>query len=156
MIVRAATILFVDASCLFVAAKSPLGGSAYVLRVCHLGFVRACTSSLVLQETERNLLAKASPSLITVHRAQLAESAVQLVAVPPATTIQQFNQEFGKDDHVVACTLAARADFLITLDRPLITRVRSGGHPVMACTPKEFLQEHFVTHPDYERIRSLD
>jgi predicted nucleic acid-binding protein len=149
------TVLFIDASSLFVAAKTPTGGSGYILRVCQLGFLTAATSPIVLQETERNLLAKASLATVLIHRQQLAASAVVLISVPSSSTVRQFHQVFGKDDHVMACTIAAQAEFLITLDLPLINKVRAGDYSITACTPSEFLQDYFPDHPDYSLIRSV-
>jgi hypothetical protein len=149
------TLLFIDASCLFVAAKTSTGGSAYVLRVCQLGFLTAATSPIVLQETERSLLAKTSLATVLLHREQLAASAVLLVPVPAPGTVRGFHQVFGKDDHVMAGAIAAGAEYLITLDLPLINKVRAGSYPLTACTPGEFLQDHFPDHPDYSLIRRL-
>ena len=45
----------------------------------------------------------------------------------------------AKDAHVYAAALAARSRYLITLDRPLITRVKALAGPLLALTPGTFL-----------------
>jgi predicted nucleic acid-binding protein len=153
--VSTGTLLFIDASSLFVAAKTPTGGSGYILRVCQLGFLRACTSAVVRQETERNLLVKAPPAALRTHRLQVLTTPVREMSVPAAREVQRYTPVFGKDDHVIASAIAARAEFLITLDRRLINNLLAGVYPLVAVTPKEFLELYFVQHPDYARVRQL-
>jgi predicted nucleic acid-binding protein len=147
------TRLFLDASVLFAGAYSPAGGSGWLIRIALHGFVQARTSTVVLQETERNLVSKAGFEALPVHRRQLENPSIQIVPVPPPPALAQFTPTFFEDDHVVAAAVAAGVDYLITLDRKLIARATLAGVPLRATTPGEFLTVEFVTHPDYERIR---
>ncbi|MCC7107056.1 MAG: hypothetical protein IT307_18145 [Chloroflexi bacterium] len=109
MIVDRQSLLFFDASSLFVAARSVAGGSGYLLRICQFGFMRACASPAVLRETERNLLDKAPREAMLAHRLLMASACVLLVPVPPPAILARFTADFREDDHVVAATIAAGA-----------------------------------------------
>jgi len=85
------TLLFIDAAALFVAAKTPTGGSAYILKIAQLGFLQLCTSPAVLHQTERNLLLKVSLGAVRDHQLQVANTPFRLVSVPPASTVEQFS-----------------------------------------------------------------
>ena len=153
MTINQQTLLFFDASSLFLAARTPAGGSGYLLKVCQFGFFRASASPVVLHEAERNLFEKASYDALLTHRQQVTDTGFTLVSVPPPAMLAQFTPIFFEDDHVVASTLAAKADFLITLDRPLIRRLQASGQSFTAVTPGDFLETHFPNHPDYDLIR---
>lgn len=153
MIVNHQTLMFFDASSLFLAARNPTGGSGYIIQICAAGFFKAVASPLVLHEAERNLLSKASCEAVLAHRDQVRSAGFMLVPVPPPAVVSRLTNTFLEDDHVVACTLAARAEFLITLDRPLIRRVVSSGLPFIALTPGSFLEVYLPGHTDYDRIR---
>ena len=153
MTVNQQTLLFFDASALFLAAGTPSGGSGFSLRVCRAGFFRACASPVVLHETERNLFEKASYDALLTHREQVADASFALVPVPSPAVLAQFTETFAEDDHVVASTVASRAAFLITLDRPLIKRAESSNYSFIPITPGDFLETRFLSHPDYELIR---
>src|SRR5215212_1330713 len=146
MIVNSLTLLFFDASALFLAARTPDGGTGYLLKICQAGFFRPCASPVVFQEAERNLLTKASYDAVLTHRQQVADTGFILVTVPPPPILAQFTPIFFEDDHVVASTLSANAEFLITVDRPLIRRVQASGQPFTAITPGDFLETHFPNH----------
>lgn len=154
MTINQQTLLFFDASSLFLAARTPDGGSGYLLRICQAGFFVACASPLVFQEAERNLLSKATYEAVLTHRDQVSSTGFSLASVPSPAVLSQFTETFIEDDHVVACALAANADFLITVDRPLIRRVASAELSFIAITPGDFLEKYFPSHPDYELIRT--
>jgi predicted nucleic acid-binding protein len=153
MTVNQQTLLFIDASALFLAARTPDGGTGYLLKICQAGFFRACASPVVLHEAERNLLSKASYDAVLTHREQVATTHFILVSVPPPDVLSQFTPLFFEDDHVVASALSARAEFLITVDRQLIRRIQASGQPFIAITPKDFIENYFPNHPDYNLIR---
>ncbi len=72
MTISPRTLLFYDASCLFAAASSPTGGSAFLLLVCRRGFLRAGSAQSVLIEAERNIRDKRPPSVLDAYHALLA------------------------------------------------------------------------------------
>jgi hypothetical protein len=149
------TLLFMDAAALFVAAKTPTGGSAYILKVSQGGFLHVCSSPAALDQTEHNLLAKVSFAAVMVHRSQVANTPIRLTSVPMPSVVAPLTGEFGTDDHIVASALSSKSDFIITLDLRLIRKLKAHNYPIIPVTPKEFLEDHFPSHPDYGLIRAL-
>jgi predicted nucleic acid-binding protein len=147
------SLLFFDATCLIAAAGSPNGGSGFLLSVCQAGFLQACSSPSVLVETERNVATKLPPPALAIYHLQLATTPITLASTPPRRIIQQYDDPFGKDAHVVASALAAQAPYLLTLDKRLIQRVQQAGLGLTALTPGEFIQTVLPAHPDFPSIR---
>lgn len=147
------TLLFFDASCLIAAAGSPRGGSAFLLEVCQAGFLRACSSLLVLLEAERNICAKLPPAALIRYRLLLASTPVDTRPSPPRRTVQQYEPVFGEDAHVVASALAVEASYLLTLDRRLIRALERASLSISALPPGDFIQAVLPTHPDFAAIR---
>lgn len=153
MVVGPATPLFFDASCLFTAADSPEGGSAYLLDVCTRGYLRAVVSPDVLVEAERNILDKLDAEAFSRYRHLLASTPFHLVSPPSEPVVRRYERAFFEDAHVVAAALASQAQFLITLDQALERRVKQAGVAVMAISPKAFLQTVLPHHRDFAKIR---
>jgi predicted nucleic acid-binding protein len=147
------TAVFFDSSCLIAAAASPNGGSGFILSVCGRGFLRAMSSPAVLVEAERNILDNCSVSAFRTHREQISATPLTLVAIPPPAELQAYEPVVFEDAHVVAAAIAAGAEFLLTLDRRLITRAQQAQLPILAITPKDFIEQHLTTHEAYESIR---
>ena len=99
--------LFFDATCLIAAAGSPTGGSGFLLSVCQAGFLNAFCSPSVLVEAERNITAKLHTSALATYHLQLAATPIILISTPQRRIIQQYDDPFGKDAHVVASAMAA-------------------------------------------------
>jgi len=136
---RAAPLIpvFLDASMLLAAAGSPQGGASVVLYLCG-EFVAGAVSAAVLTEAERNIHAKLPPA--AWERWQYLLLTTPLVSVEvPADAERYADAVSAKDAHVYAAALAARSRYLITLDRPLITRVKALAGPLLALTPGTFL-----------------
>jgi predicted nucleic acid-binding protein len=151
--VDSTTHLFFDASCLFTAADSPAGGSAYLLDVCARGYLQAVVSPDVLVEAERNILDKLDANAFSRYRQLVASTPFLVVAPPSEPAVRHYQSAFFEDAHVVASALASQAEFLITLDQALERRVNRAALSVRALSPKEFLQTVFPDHPDFSRIR---
>ena len=153
MAITPLTLLFFDASCLFAAASSSTGGSAFLLSVCRRGFLRACSGQPVLIETERNIRDKRPPSILDAYHLLLAETSIALVELPPPERVRHYEPVFFEDAHVVASAVAAGADALITLDKRLARRVQDGSYPLLALSPKDFIEQLLPTHPAFSSIR---
>jgi predicted nucleic acid-binding protein len=152
MPITSETQVFFDAACLIAAAASASGGSAFVLTVGQRGFLRICSSQSVLIEAERNIRTKLRPTaLIALQR--LVETPLIIVPSVPASLVQHYADSFREDSHVVAAALAARADYLLTLDRRLIERVESNRIPIQARTPGDFIQQDLPGHVSFSDIR---
>ncbi len=57
-----------------------------------------------------------------------------------------------KDEHVLAGATSSGADFLISLDRPLIEAVENANLDLKALTPGDFIQEFLPKHPDFPKV----
>jgi predicted nucleic acid-binding protein len=110
------TDVFFDASVLFAAAYSQRGSARDLLLAGLRGQATIWASEFVLEETERNLTAKAPAALpafhlfrptLTINLSQPSRSLVLRVA----RTVEL------KDAPVVAAAVAARARYLATYDR---------------------------------------
>src|SRR5437879_5224005 len=111
------TRLFFDASCLFAAADSPTGGSAFLVSVCARGFLQAVVSAAVLEEAARNIAAERPAAILTSLHELVRATPFALVTAPSEAEVLRQRPVFQSDDHVVAAALAAGIDFLITLDQ---------------------------------------
>ncbi len=144
--------LFFDASALILAANNAFSGSAFLLAVCGRHFLQAMTSPDALAEAERNLLAKFPPEAFTRLQALMPTSGFIFVSPPSPAAVEQYEPTFFEDAHIVAATLAAKADYLLSVDKPLIKRIIDHDLPIIVLSPKEFLETVFPTHPDYVAI----
>lgn len=99
MAVDRSTRLFFDATCLFAAAQSSTGGSARLIRLCHLGWLSGWASQPVLVEAERAVHRKGSASALTEYERLLRLASLQYAAIPlgPAEHYRDINP---KDAHV--------------------------------------------------------
>ena len=148
------SLVFFDASCLFLAANSPLGGSAFLISVCSRGYLRAVVSPDVLLEAERNIVEKGRPGAFSLYRELVASTPFLVVSTPPEHVVRQYEAIFAEDAHVVAAALSSRSAFLVTVDQRLEQRVRASALSIVALSPKEFLQTVLPDHPDFVEIRA--
>jgi predicted nucleic acid-binding protein len=151
--VSESTGVFFDASCLFAAAMSPNGGSGLIVDTCRRGFLRAVSSRSVLEEAERNIRGKCPLATLMAYRHLISTTPFTIVDAPSTVEAPRFEDAFMEDAHVIASTLAAEAEVLLTLDRRLITRVRAGVFRFRVVTPKEFIDDVLPLHPDFASIR---
>lgn len=147
------TILFFDAAALFAASHSPNGGSAYLVLVCAKAYLNAVVSPDVLLEAERNIVAKSTAAALSRYRYLIASTPLRLVEAPSELLVRRYSGAFFEDAHVVASALAARAEYLITLDRRLERRIEESDLPLVCISPKAFIQDVLPDHPDHDRMR---
>jgi predicted nucleic acid-binding protein len=108
--------VFIDSSVLFAGSLSASGSARQLILAGASGSVDLVVSSLVLEETRRNLVAKAPRGLpfltilIETRFARITDPAAELVA--PVSTVVEL-----KDAPIVAAALAASVNYLITYDR---------------------------------------
>ena len=81
------TPFFVDASCLIAAAGSPTGGSAFILRQCQRGLLRAIVSAPVCDEAERNVRTKLPSAAMAGYLDLLRISGLEMVPEPTDTEL---------------------------------------------------------------------
>ncbi|MEX2430306.1 MAG: PIN domain-containing protein [Dehalococcoidia bacterium] len=135
--------MFLDASVLVAAARSPSGGSAAVIEVCQGRRYKAVLTHLVLTEARVNIGEKfGEPELVRFYQ-QLANLEPEIAPPPPEFRIDEcVPLTTDKDAHVLAAALECAADYLLTLDRRHLLNpvVLAAGLPVRVITPGDFLQ----------------
>ena len=149
-----ATLVFFDASSLFLAANTPTGGSAFLIEICSRSYLQAVVSPDVLLEAERNIVEKGRPDAFRHYRDLVALTPFLVTSAPPEHVVRQYEVVFVEDAHVIAAALGSRSAYLITVDRPFERRVRASALSIVALSPREFLQTVLPDHPDYAEIRS--
>ena len=148
------TRLFFDASCLIAAARSPTGGSAFLLSVCLRGFLHGVVSQLVLLEAERNVFDNFGGEAVARYDRLVATPPLTVVALSSPTIDRSYETIVGqKDAHVLAAAVIAEAPFLITLDQRLEKRVNDGMPRIVALSPGGFIRTILIQHRDYSSMR---
>lgn len=144
-------LVFLDASVLVAAARSPSGGSAAVLDVCQGQRYKAVLTHLVLTEARVNIGEKfGEPELVRFYQ-QLASLDPEVTPSPPEGRIAEcVPLTTDKDAHVLAAALECSADYLLTLDRRHLLNpvVLAAGLPVRVMTPGDFLQGFVRGHSE--------
>ena len=138
------TLVFLDASVLVAASRSPSGGSALAMEMCRGRRFRAALTARVLLEARVNIAEKfGEPELLRFYQ-QVAALDTEMVPPPSKERLSEcVPLTTEKDAHVLAAALACKADYLLTLDRRhlLTPSVLSAGLPLGVMTPGEFLRE---------------
>jgi predicted nucleic acid-binding protein len=133
--------VFLDASVLFAASRSPRGSAHDLIVAGALGRVDLILSAYVIAETRRNLSRK-SPSALPVFEAFL-DGDFMISSQPPAALAHLVAGHIAsKDAPVVAGAFHAGAQFLATYDRKdLLSRDREilAVYGVTVATPDEVL-----------------
>ncbi len=141
---RKRALVFLDASVMAAASRSPSGGSSLVMEVCRGRRFRAAVSSRVLLEARVNIAEKFGETELIGFYRQLAALAPEMADPPSPERLAGSATIVGdKDAHVLAAALECGADYLLTLDRRhLITAaVLAAKLPLRVMTPGEFLRE---------------
>jgi putative PIN family toxin of toxin-antitoxin system len=132
-----------DSSVLISAFLTNKGVSADLLRQARQGTFQICLAQAILEETERVLLEyqrirkryRYSDQSVIQFSQGLRAVAHLAVRLPRVEGVVRDPQ----DDVVIACALAAGADYLVTRDEDLLT---IGAHKgVEIVTPEEFMRK---------------
>jgi hypothetical protein len=154
MPIERTSLVFFDASSLFLAANTPLGGSAFLISVCARGYLQAVVSPDVLLEAERNIVEKGRPGAFRRFRELVSSTPFLVTSAPTEQAVQAYAAVFVEDAHVIVAALGSQSAFLLTVDQRFERRVRESGLSITALSPREFLQAVLPDHPDYAEIRS--
>lgn len=109
---------FLDASALFAAAYSRTGAARELIRLAIREEIQIelVTSQFVLEETKRNLRAKAPSSFIHLQ-AMVRLAGIEILSAPTKKAVLATAQYTAlKDAPIVAGALAASAMYLVTFD----------------------------------------
>jgi len=137
-------LVFLDASVMVAAARSPSGGSALAIEVCQGRRFKAAVSKLVLLEARVNIAEKFGEAELLRFYQQLASLDPEIAPAPSTGLLARCRPLVGeKDAHVLAAALQCTASYLLTLDRRhlLTSAVLEAGLSVTVATPGDFLKE---------------
>ncbi len=138
------SLVFLDASVLVAASRSPAGGSALTIEVCRGRRFRAALTARVLLEARVNIAEKfGEPELLRFYQ-QVAGLDPEMAPPPsPERLAECVPLTTEKDAHVLAAALECGAAYLLTLDRRhlLTPVVQSARLPLKVVTPGDFLKE---------------
>jgi uncharacterized protein len=130
-----------DTTILVSAFLTPRGVAAEVLRRARRGAFRISLAERILEEAEQRLLYRRKirkaypyPDARVARYIGLLRIATEVIAdLPPLTGVVRD----PNDDMVIACALAAAADYLVTRDKDLLSL---GSHEgIRMVTPRQFL-----------------
>jgi predicted nucleic acid-binding protein len=135
--------VFVDASVLFAASRSPSGFARDLIVAGMRGQITLALSPFVIEETRRNLSQKA-PGALPLFEAFLAPGVMDIVE-PSAALVEQVATVIAlKDAPIVAGAIEARAALVATYDRKDLVSKRQeilAAFGVTMATPKEILAD---------------
>ena len=107
--------IFCDSDVLITGSASTSGASHILLRLSELTLVDCVTSQYVIQEVERNLLAKL-PTAVPAFRL-IIEAAIKILPAPSSAVEQGVaDQAHTKDVPILAAAITSEADFLATFN----------------------------------------
>jgi len=110
--------VFLDANVYFAGCASSTGASALILQLALKGRIRVTASRLVLREAERNLRHKRPPKDLEAFHRFLKHAKLRMIPAPPESAWAKYEGVIHpKDVPVLAAAVAAKVDYLITLDR---------------------------------------
>jgi predicted nucleic acid-binding protein len=149
------SLLFFDSACLVAAAGSPTGGSSLLLAICARGFLKAAVSHAVLAEAEGNILSKLQPQALIRYRQEILSIPLIVAPIPTPAELESAVPTTGeKDAHVLAAATSVGAQYLITLDKPLATRIQEASQiSIEALSLGVFITTKLPTHPAYRSIQ---
>ncbi len=135
--------VFLDANVYFAGCASPTGASALLLQLALKGRIAVTASRLVLREAERNLRRKRPPKDLEAFHRFLKHAKLRIISTPPESACAKYEGVIHpKDVAVLAAAVAAKAEYLITLDRRhFLTKAVIAHTPGLTLlTPGDFLR----------------
>lgn len=142
--------VFLDANIFFTGAKSPNGGSGFILELAKKNHIEVITVTQVLLEAERNIRKKLNLSCLNRHYQNLLEikPEIQLVDFITLQEINKFEKLIPlKDIPILLGAIASKSRCLITLDRKHFLdneKLKRIKLPIEIMNPGEFLKRYFV------------
>jgi len=139
--VDAKTQVFLDASALFAAVISEVGGARMILQLGEAGAVSLWVGPLALSEADAALTRKSPKSkahfALLLHQANIQ---VGQPATPEALSLAASVVDYLPDAQVLAEALTVGVDYFVSLDkRHLLGNPQAGLLPCPIGTPGDFL-----------------
>ena len=136
--------VFVDSSVLYLAATSPIGRAAALVRLAAMGRFTLCASSHVIEEARRNIVTRSRTGADDLER--LVQRLERVAEAPAKLVTWAGTHGLGAGDApVLAAAVAAGVDGLVTADRSSFGHLfgtRPGGVTVASlCEALRFFLE---------------
>lgn len=134
--------VFLDASVILAGLASPQGGSGFLLQAAKQKKITLIATPLIINEVNRHLpkLKLQSKQL----KALLNRQVIRLIKDPDEAVISRCRRLTADPDdaHVLAGTILANVNFLLSLDKKhiLTKRVKKHLSPIRVLSPKQFWQ----------------
>lgn len=133
---------FLDANIYFAAARSPLGGSGFVLELAKKGKLEVFITREVLKEAERNLRLKEDVRVLVKYYENLKFTKLKIITKGKAK--KKFEKIINeKDALVLAGAGKSKVDYLVTLDRKhfFTNKMRLARLPFKIVTSGQLIEE---------------
>lgn len=137
------TKVFLDASVIISGIASDKGASNVILKLSKKKKIVIFVSAIILKEVLRNLQKKFSEDIYLAFIDYLPQSNFQKINLKENDLLGFKKITEEKDIHVVAAAVKAKVNFLITLDKKHLLRLREKNLPYKIITPGEFLHVRF-------------
>ena len=141
--------VFLDANIFFAGARSPKGGSGFILELAKKKKLEIITVNHALLEAERNILKKLGPQYLNRHYQNLLEIKPKIQSIE-FVTLKEINKLRklipSKDIPILLGAILSGTQFLITLDRKHFLgneKLKKIKLPFKILNPGEFLREYF-------------
>lgn len=135
---------FLDANIYFAAARSPLGGSGFVLELAKKGKLEVFITREVLKEAERNLRLKEDVRVLVRYYENLKFTKLKIITIDKGKAKKKFEKIINeKDALVLAGAGKSKVDYLVTLDRKhfFTNKMRLARLPFKIVTPGQLIEE---------------
>lgn len=136
--------VFLDSSVIIAGIHSSTGASHIILEASHKKIIIAFVSSMVIKEVVKNLKKKFPKVTLRKFIKFLPDSnfnKIGFVNEKEVLAFQKLTKE--KDIHVLAAAFSAKVDYLVTLDKKHLLRLRSKSLPFVILTPGELVERPY-------------
>lgn len=136
--------VFFDANIYFSAARSPRGGSGFIIEFVKKGKLKLFATPEVLKEAERNLRLKENIHVLVRYYENLKLTHPKMVKVNKDKAKKRFRKIINeKDALVLAGAEKAKVDYLVTLDRKhfFTKKIRQARLAFKIITPGKLIEK---------------
>lgn len=131
--------VFLDSSVIIAGIASSRGTSHFILVLSKKRKITVFVSSIVIDEVIRNLRKKFSEDILDNFLHYLPQSNFKKIDINKEEVTRYEGVTEEKDIHVLAGAYKSRVNYLITLDKKHLLKLKVEKFPFQIVTPREFL-----------------
>lgn len=133
--------LFLDSSVIIAGISSTTGASHIVLELSRDKKIRISISEIVIQEVVRNLKKKLPEKVLIGFFKYLAESNFKRIELDEESEIFKYQDiTDSKDVYVIAAAFKSKANYLVTLDKKHLLKLKDKHLPFKIVTPAKLIK----------------